>query len=52
LEVNRATTYYKGQGNGGMKVIKVEGGREKKEVIVQVLPTADQKLLCMECFKK
>ena len=28
--------FYKGQGNGGVKVIKVEGGREKeKEVIVR-----------------
>jgi hypothetical protein len=31
-----AIAYYKGQGNGGVKVIKVEGGREKeKEVIVR-----------------
>jgi hypothetical protein len=28
--------FYKGQGKGGVKVIKVEGGREKeKEVIVR-----------------
>ena len=28
--------FYKGQGNGGVKVIKVEGGREKeKEVMVR-----------------
>jgi hypothetical protein len=28
--------FYEGQGNGGVKVIKVEGGREKeKEVIVR-----------------
>jgi len=27
--------FYKGQGNGGVKIIKVKGGREKeKEVIV------------------
>ena len=26
---------YKSQGNGGVKEIKVEGGREKKEVIVR-----------------
>jgi len=36
LEVNMLTTLYKDQGNGGVKVIKVEGGREKgKEVIVR-----------------
>jgi hypothetical protein len=30
------TAFYKGQGNGGVKEIKVEGGREKeKEVIVR-----------------
>ncbi len=30
------TAFYKGQGNGGVKVIKVEGEREKdKEVIVR-----------------
>ena len=28
--------FYKGQGNGGVKVIKVKGGREKeKEVVVR-----------------
>jgi len=28
--------FYKGQGNGGVKEIKVEGGREKeKEVIIR-----------------
>ena len=36
MEVKMAIAFYKGQGNGGVKVIKVEGGREKeKEVIVR-----------------
>ena len=31
-----AIAFYKGQGNGGVREIKVEGGREKeKEVIVR-----------------
>jgi hypothetical protein len=35
-EVKRVIAFYKGQGNGGVKVIKVEGEREKeKEVIVR-----------------
>jgi hypothetical protein len=36
MEVKMVIEFYKGQGNGGVKVIKVEGGREKeKEVIVR-----------------
>ncbi len=36
MEVKMEIAFYKGQGNGGVKVIKVEGGREKeKEVIVR-----------------
>jgi hypothetical protein len=36
MEVKMVIAFYKGQGNGGVKVIKVEGGREKeKEVIVR-----------------
>jgi hypothetical protein len=36
MEAQMVTGFYKGQGNGGMKEIKVEGGREKeKEVIVR-----------------
>jgi len=36
MEVKMVIALYKGQGNGGVNVIKVEGGREKeKEVIVR-----------------
>ena len=36
MEVKLVIPFYKGQGKGGVKVIKVEGGREKeKEVIVR-----------------
>jgi len=36
MEVKMVITLDKSQGNGGVKVIKVEGGREKeKEVIVR-----------------
>ncbi len=36
MEVKMEIAFYKGQGNGGVKVIKVEGGREKeKEAIVR-----------------
>jgi hypothetical protein len=36
MEVEMVIASYKGQGNGVVKVIKVEGGREKeKEVIVR-----------------
>ena len=36
MEVKMVIAFYKGQGKGGVKVIKVEGGREKeKEVIVR-----------------
>jgi hypothetical protein len=36
MEVKMVIAFYKGQGNGGVKVIKVEGGREKeKEVMVR-----------------
>jgi hypothetical protein len=36
MEVEMVTAFYKGHGNGGMKQVKVEGGREKeKEVIVR-----------------
>ena len=35
-EVKMVIAFYKRQGNGGVKVIRVEGGREKeKEVIVR-----------------
>jgi hypothetical protein len=36
MEVKMVIAFYKGKGKGGVKVIKVEGGREKeKEVIVR-----------------
>jgi hypothetical protein len=36
MEVKMVIAFYKGQENGGVKEIKVEGGREKeKEVIVR-----------------
>jgi len=36
MEVKTVIAFYKEQGNGGVKVIKVEGGREKeKEVMVR-----------------
>jgi len=36
MAVEMVIAFYKGQGNGGVEKIKVEGGREKeKEVIVR-----------------
>jgi hypothetical protein len=36
MEVKMVIAFDKGQGNGGVRVIKVEGGKEKeKEVIVR-----------------
>jgi hypothetical protein len=36
MEVKMVIAFYKGRTNGGEKVIKIEGGREKeKEVIVR-----------------
>ncbi len=36
MEIKTVIAFYKRKGNGGVKVIKVEGGREKeKEVIVR-----------------
>jgi len=36
MKVKMVISLYKGEGNGGVKVIRVEGGREKeKEVIVR-----------------
>ncbi len=36
MEIKMVIAFYKRQGNDGVKVIKVEGGREKeKEVIVR-----------------
>jgi hypothetical protein len=43
MEVKMVIAFYKGQGKGVVKVIKVEGGREKEN---------DKTLICLERFKK